>query len=258
MTQAVSPRERRAHRQEVGDDAQGRGRLEVAVLAEPVVDVDHEHLPAAAATEHERNRERGEHGGEDQHGAHGERRRRHGHQDIARHARGAAAELAGGLEEVLVHAAKRTQQQERGQAEVLPGQGDGDPGPRRREAGEVRAPDNTERMTHDHKRHEQRHLQQELDGAEGPRAQPSAERDGRGEGQDRPRGRDAQRVEHVTGVEPPDRPVVRERPLAVAREARDERDAHRPHEHAPEDGQGRTARDGPEDALALCYRTISS
>ena len=57
------------------------------------------------------------------------------------------------------HAAKRTQQQERGQAEVLPGEGDGDPGPRRREAGEVRAPDNTERMTHDHKRHEQRHLQ---------------------------------------------------------------------------------------------------
>src|SRR5438132_1549299 len=79
--------ERRAHGEDVGDDAQRRGRLEVAVLAEAVVDVDHQHLRSAPPPEHERDRERGEHGGEDEHGAHGQGGGGHGHEDVARDAR---------------------------------------------------------------------------------------------------------------------------------------------------------------------------
>ncbi len=76
--------------------------------------------------------------------------------------------------------------------------------------------------------------------------------------QHRPRRGHPHRVEHVPGIESPDRPVVRERPLPFARYARDERDAHGPHEHGRQDRQGRATRGGPAQTLARRYRTSSS
>ena len=141
---------------------------------------------------------------------------------------------------------------------MLPRQRRRDPQPRRGEAGEIGAPEHAEGVAHHHERHEEGHLQQEFHGAEGPRAEPPAQRDGESEGQRRPRRGHAHRVQHVTRVESPDCPIVRERPLPVPREAGHERDTHGPQEDGAEYGEGRAARGSPEQALASGYRTISS
>jgi hypothetical protein len=118
-----------------------------------------------------------------------------------------------------------------------------------------RAPEHAQGMAHHHERHEEGTF------SRNPRDRRPArgairKRDGEAKvSTDPPRPR--HRVQHVARVEPPDRPVVRERPLPSREKLATSEDAHRPQEDGAEYGEGRAARDRPAGARVR-YRTISS
>jgi hypothetical protein len=113
-------------------------------------------------------------------------------------------------------------------------------------------------VTHDHEGHEERDLQEELDRAEGARAEPAAEGDRREKGEGGAGRGDGDRIDDVARVQAPDGAVVGERERPVARERGGDRRDERPEEDRAQDRERGRAERAPEQPLAGAYRTISS